>query len=69
MMSVGFLSNKPELAKQEIVDALYQRLYEVRNAIFGSKTFTRDEFELGINYRLDREVDWLETLLDKIERS
>lgn len=69
MMNDTFLPADPVSSRQEIIQELYDRLKEVRHAIAGSKTFTRDEFDLGINYRLCCEAEWLEDLLEKIERS
>lgn len=68
-MSDTFLPKDLVSSKHEIVQELYVRLSDVRRAIAGSKTFTHDEFDLGINYRLHCEAEWLEDLLDKIERS
>ena len=67
-MSDTFLHADPAQAKQDIVDALYDRLAEVRRAI-NVRYPSTDEFEVGINCRLANEEVWLETLLDKIERS
>jgi hypothetical protein len=50
----------------DIVQALYDRLKEVRRAI-NMKFPLDDEFELGINCRLANEAEWLEDLLEKIE--
>ena len=68
-MTDTFLHSDSELQRLEIVQELYRRLHDVRRAVAGSKTFTHDEFDLGVNYRLCCEVEWLEDLLDKIERS
>ena len=67
-MPSDFLHSKPDKAKHQIVEILYERLREVRQASVG-KTFTHDEFDQGVNYRLYCEAEWLEDLLDKIERS
>ncbi len=63
-----FLPADSEQAKQAIIAALYDRLAEVRRAS-RVKFELDDEFELGINCRLANEAEWLEDLLDKIERS
>jgi len=63
-----FLPADSEQAKQAIIAALYDRLTEVRRAS-RVKFELDDEFELGINCRLANEAEWLEDLLDKIERS
>jgi len=68
MTAHTFLPSDNTEAKHEIVQALYDRLKEVRRA--SVVTFDHDdEFELGINCRLANEAEWLEDLLDKIERS
>lgn len=63
-----FFPTDPEKAKQTIVDALYERLDDVRRAL-GVRVPLDDEFEQGINCRVANEELWLEELLDKIERS
>jgi hypothetical protein len=63
-----FLPSDTGDALQEIKEALYQRLTDARQAA-EVKFPLADEFELGINCRLDNEILWLESLLDKIERS
>jgi hypothetical protein len=63
-----FLPSNTEESKKVIVDALYDRLKEVRRASL-VKFPLDDEFELGINCRLANEAEWLEDLLDMIERS
>lgn len=68
MTSDVFLPADAEQSKQTIVAALYERLREVRRASV-VKFPLDDEFELGINCRLANEAEWLEDLLDKIERS
>jgi len=50
----------------DIVDALYARLEEVRRAS-AVKVEPDDEFNMGINCRLANEEDWLTELLQKIE--
>ena len=63
-----FLPSDTGDALQEVKDALYGRLKEVRRASI-VKFPLDDEFELGINCRMANEAEWLEDLLDKIERS
>ena len=67
-MTDNFISTDPEKAKQEIVNALYERLNDVRRAL-GVRVPLDDEFEQGINCRVANEEFWLEELLNKIERS
>ena len=67
-MTNSFISSDPEQAKREIVEALYERLHEVRR-VLGVRVPLDDEFEQGINCRVANEEAWLEELLDKIERS
>jgi hypothetical protein len=68
MTDSSFLPSEASEAKHDIVQALYDRLKEVRRAM-NVKFALDDEFELGINCRLANEAEWLEDLLDKIERS
>lgn len=68
MTANTFLPSEPTDAKHEIVQMLYQRLHDVRRAANVKFRFD-DEFELGINCRLACEAEWLEDILDKIERS
>jgi hypothetical protein len=68
MTDFTFLPSEPAEAKHDIVQALYQRLKEVRRAA-NVKFPLDDEFELGINCRLANEAEWLEDLLETIERS
>ena len=67
-MSDTFLSAEPVSSREEIIQELYDRLRAVRRASL-VKFPLEDEFELGINCRLANEAEWLEDLLDKIERS
>ena len=62
------LPRDSETQRHEIVQALYARLSDVRRASV-VQIPVDDEFELGINCRLANEAEWLEDLLDKIERS
>ena len=68
MNDSAFISSDTAEAKHDIVQALYDRLKEVRRAI-NMKFPLDDEFELGIDCRLANEAEWLEDLLEKIERS
>ena len=68
MTDFTFLPAEATDAKHEIVQALYQRLKDVRRTI-NVRPALEDEFELGIDCRLANEVEWLESLLEKIERS
>jgi hypothetical protein len=68
MTDFTFLPAEATDAKHEIVQALYQRLKDVRRAS-NLQIPLDDEFELGINCRLANEAEWLEDLLEKIERS
>jgi hypothetical protein len=54
--------------QDQIVEALYDRLDAVRNAL-AVRVDRDDEFELGINCRLANEEFWLTNLLDTVERS
>jgi hypothetical protein len=67
-MNDTFLSVDPATSKQEIVDALYARLKDVRRAL-SVRVEPDDEFNLGINCAQVNEEFWLQTLIDKIERS
>lgn len=67
-MSDTFLSAEPVSSREEIIQELYDRLRAVRRAI-EMKFPVYDDFEVGINCRLANEAEWLENLLDKIERS
>jgi hypothetical protein len=68
MAANTFLTADPAEAKQAIVAALYDRLTEVRRAS-RVKFELDDDFELGINCRLANEAEWLEDLLEMVERS
>jgi len=68
MTANTFLPSDTELQRLEIVQELYRRLHDVRRASVVQIPID-DEFELGINCRLANEAEWLEDLLDKIERS
>ena len=68
MTDFTFLPAEATDAKHEIVQALYQRLKDVRRAI-NVRPAINDEFELGIDCRLANESEWLENLLEVIERS
>lgn len=68
MTESSFLPSDTEKQRHDIVQALYARLSDVRRASV-VQIPVEDEFELGINCRLANEAEWLEDLLDKIERS
>ena len=68
MTDFTFLHAEATDAKHEIIQALYQRLKDVRRAM-SVRPSLEDEFELGIDCRLANEAEWLESLLEKIERS
>ena len=68
MTDSTFLPSDSEAQLHEIVQELYDRLNEVRR-MSAVKFAPNDEFELGINCCLANETQWLENLLDKIERS
>lgn len=67
-MSSTFFDQDQPTREQQIVDALYDRLSAVRR-VLDVRVDRDDEFEQGINCRASNEQYWLETLLDKIERS
>ena len=54
--------------QDQIVEALYDRLDEVRRALAVTVAYG-DDFDSGINCRLANEQFWLQELLDKVERS
>ena len=54
--------------QDQIVEALYDRLDEVRRALAVTVQYG-DDFDSGINCRLANEEYWLTTLLDRVERS
>ena len=68
MTDFTFLPSDTTEAKQDIVQALYDRLKEVRRAL-AVKPWLDDEFDIGIHCRLTNESEWLEDLLETIERS
>ncbi len=68
MIANTFLPSDTEAQRHKIVQELYDRLRDVRRAA-ALQIPVDDEFELGINCRLANEAEWLEDLLDKIERS
>lgn len=67
-MSSTFLNQDQPTREQQLINELYTRLEAVRRASV-VRVDRLDEFESGINCRLANEQWWLETLLDKIERS
>ena len=68
MTDFTFLPSDATEAKHDIVQSLYQRLKDVRRAM-NVRPSLEDEFEMGIDCRLANEAEWLESLLEKIERS
>lgn len=67
-MSSAFFDQDQLTREQQLIDALYDRLSEVRRAL-AVRVQHGDEFESGINCRLANEEWWLLDLLDKYERS
>jgi hypothetical protein len=65
-MSDTFLPRDPIAAKDQIVEALYERLVKVRKVIDERAS---NEFDKGINFAAWTEKVWLENLIDTIERS
>lgn len=68
MTDFTFLPAEATDAKHEIIQTLYARLKEVRRAL-AVKPWLDDEFDIGIHCRLANESEWLENLLEVIERS
>ena len=66
-MTDTFFAADAETAKHDIVSELYNRLASIRRAL--SVRVEPDAFNLGINCAQSNEELWLETLIDKIERS
>jgi hypothetical protein len=56
------------MTETDIIEALYERLHEVRRAL-GVRVALDDEFDQGINCRASNEEAWLEDLLTAIEKS
>ena len=67
-MSDTFLSVDAASQLHEVVDLLYKRLDHVKRAL-DVKVAEDDEFDLGINCRLANELEWINGVLDIIERS
>ena len=63
-----FFDKEPEKLVAQLKEVLYDRLKVVRRAA-NMKVPLDDDFELGVNYSLAHQAEWLEDLLDKIERS
>jgi hypothetical protein len=57
-----------DLTYDDLVDALYMRLSDVRRAL-DVRVMPDDEFDLGINCRAANEEMWLQELLDSVEKS
>lgn len=66
-MSDKFLPRDPVSSKDQIVAELYDRLEICRIYANNARVYT--EFDSGVNCRLTDEIEWLEKLLDIIERS
>jgi hypothetical protein len=58
--------DEPRYPKEKIIEALYRRLEVVRN-IRAAKC--KDEFDQGVNYMASMDVEWLEDLINDIERT
>lgn len=58
--------DEPRYPKEKIIEALYRRL-EVARAIRAAKC--KDEFDEGVNYMASMDVEWLEDLINDIERT
>jgi hypothetical protein len=67
-MTTEFLSKDYEKAFEQVRADLYDRLKEVRRTL-AVKVDQDDDFNLGIDCAKTNEAEWLEDLLDKIERS
>ena len=65
-MSDTFLPADPVSSKEQIVEQLYNRLSDIRLRL---EHAPGDEFEEGLDYAMTIEREWLEDLLDIIERS
>ena len=66
-MSDRFLPKDPVSSKEQIVEALYERLMDTRFVLKNSKP--KDSFDDGVNYALTYQESWLADLIDIIERS
>ena len=66
-MSDTFLSKDPVSSKHEIIEMLYKRLALTRD--YMERNIPDNEFNRGLDCGLYYEVEWLEIMLDKIERS
>jgi hypothetical protein len=67
-MTNDFLPKDYEKAYTELKEILYLRLKDVRRTL-SVKVDPSDDFDLGIDCAKTNEAEWLEDLLDKIERS
>ena len=67
-MTTDFLPKDYEKAYTELKEILYQRYKDVRRTL-AVPVNPNDEFDLGIDCAKTNEAEWLEDLLDKIERS
>jgi len=68
-MNDTFLPADPVKSKEQIVEALYARLEEVRRVLREGVVDPDDQFNLGFDSAKYYEAEWLTDLLDKIERS
>ena len=66
-MSDRFLPHDPVSSKDQIVAELYDRLEICR--VTQESILCQDGFDAGVDCRLTNEIEWLEKLLDIIERS
>jgi hypothetical protein len=67
-MKTEFLPKDTDKAFDTLKAELYDRLKEVRRTL-AVKVDQDDDFNLGIDCAKTNEAEWLEDLLDKIERS
>jgi hypothetical protein len=58
--------DEPRYPKEKILEALYRRL-EVMRGVRADDC--KDDFDRGINYMASMDVEWLEDLLNDIERT
>lgn len=58
--------DEPRYPKEKIIENLYRRL-EVMRGIQLDKC--KDDFDQGVNYMASLDIEWLEDLLNDIERT
>ena len=68
-MNDQFFSRDPAVAKQEIVERLYDRLKEVKERRDNFQYFVMSNWDRGHLNGVHEEIEFLEKLLDSIERS